>query len=87
MRVRPTLGFLSVPAAIALATALEVACSDGATAPEQFAPSFTERTVYRDDDGAGNCPNNYTAQQFAGSPYDVNLNDIVCAKFIGYRHK
>ena len=87
MHVRSTLRLLPVPTAIALATALGVACSDGATAPNQLGPSFTERTVYRDDDGAGNCPNNYTAQQFAGSPYDVNLNDIVCYKSIGHKHK
>jgi hypothetical protein len=87
MRVRSTLRFLSVPAAIALATALGVACSDGVTAPDQLGPSFTVRTVYRDDDGAGNCTKGYTAQQFAGSPDDVNLNGIVCYKSIGHKHK
>jgi hypothetical protein len=92
MRIASTLRFLSLPAAVALGAALAVACSDGApTAPD---PSFATRIVYEDDDGAGNCPRNYTPLTFDNSvpnatydPYDTNDNGIICRRQIGGSNK
>lgn len=90
MQFARTLRFLSLPAAIALGTALAVACSDGVpTSPDQaFGPSFAPKKTGGGGsyDAVGSdpaqCGSGYylTTVSNWGSGADANGDGFICKK-------
>lgn len=89
MRLASTLRLLTLPAAVALATALAVACSNGApTAPDELQqPSFKKKgkgsgnphPKYDDSDGTCTPYLNYVLTQVhPGSGVDDDGDGLIC---------